>query len=162
MRLGQGVEWAIHTCLNLTWLGAERGVSTARLAEFYQLPPAYLNKQLQSLVRAGILASTPGRRGGFSLARGPAAISLLDIVVAIEGSDPLFRCEQILRAGPGGRPDVDYREVCLVSGAMRRADLAWRQELAGRTLADLKADVERSFPGTPEATRGRFAELHDR
>lgn len=158
--MGQGVEWAVHTCLNLTWLETGRGVSTARLAAFYDLPAPYLNKQLQGLVRAGILTSSPGPRGGFALARRPGDITLLDVVTAMEGADPLFRCEEILRQGPGGRPDVDYRSTCLVSGAMRRAELAWRQALAGRTLADLKAEVEHYFPETPQVTRERFAALH--
>ena len=67
MRTSQGVEWALHACLNLSWLDAP--APTGTLAAFYDLPPAYLNKQLQALVRAGILTSTPGPRGGFQLAR---------------------------------------------------------------------------------------------
>jgi len=47
MRMSQGVEWALHTCLNLSWLDAP--VPTSTLAAFYELPPAYLNKQLQAL-----------------------------------------------------------------------------------------------------------------
>lgn len=161
MRMSQGVEWALHGCLNMSWLDTGQGVSAARLAAFYRLPPAYLNKQLQALVRAGILESSPGRRGGFVLARGLADISLLDVVTAIEGPEPLFRCDQILRAGPGGRDDVDYREVCLLAGAMRQAELAWRRALAGQTLAGVRAQVERSFPQAPQGTRERFAALHD-
>ena len=157
--MSEGVEWAVHSCLNLTWLPAGEAVPAARLAEFYRLPAAYLNKQLQALARAGILASTPGPRGGFRLARAPESITLLDVVVAIEGADEAFRCEQLLRQGPGADPAVDYRQACLVSQAMRRADLAWRRELAGQTLAQLKADVERTYPATPGNTVNRFAAL---
>jgi hypothetical protein len=42
---------------------------------------------------------------------------------------------------------------------MRRAELAWRQALAGQTLADLKTEVEHNFPDAPRATRERFAAL---
>jgi Rrf2 family protein len=128
-----------------------------KLAAFYGLPAAYLNKQLQALARAGIVASTSGPRGGFRLARGPASITLLDVVVAIEGWDEAFRCEQLLKQGPGADPRIDYRQVCLVSQAMRRADLAWRRELAGQTLADLRAEVEARYPATPDNTVNRFA-----
>ncbi|MCX4390637.1 Rrf2 family transcriptional regulator [Micromonospora peucetia] len=152
----EGVEWALHSCLNLTWSEPGQAVSAARLAAFYQLPTAYLNKQLQALVRAGILSSTSGPRGGFRLARAAEAITVLDVVVAIEGPEEAFRCEQILRQGPGGRGDVDYRQVCLVSQTMRRADLAWRRELAGQTLADLRATVQQRYPDTPGNTRDRF------
>ncbi len=157
--MGEGVEWALHSCLNLTWLPAGQAVPAAKLAEFYGLPAAYLNKQLQALARAGIVSSTPGPRGGFQLARSPERISVLDVVVAIEGPDEAFRCEELLKRGPGADPGADYRQACLVFQAMRRADLAWRRELAGQTLADLKAEVERRHPATPSNTANRFAAL---
>ncbi|REE98452.1 RrF2 family transcriptional regulator [Thermomonospora umbrina] len=157
--MNEGVEWALHSCLNLSWAEPGEAVTAARLAAFYRLPAAYLNKQLQALARAGILTSISGPRGGFRLARPPEKITLLDVVVAIEGPQDAFRCEGILREGPGGRPEVDYREVCVVSQEMRKAELAWRRELASRTLADVRATVERRHPGTPESTRDRFAQL---
>src|SRR5690606_17044408 len=124
MRLSQAVEWTLHSCVNLAWV--QGPVPAARLARLYQLPAAYLNKQLQALVRADILVSVPGAHGGFRLARDPADISLLDVVVAVEGPEEAFRCTQIVQRGPGGDPNVDYRHFCAISQSMRRADLAWR------------------------------------
>ncbi|GAA4706619.1 RrF2 family transcriptional regulator [Phytohabitans rumicis] len=151
--MNEGVEWALHSCLNLSWVEPDRAVTAAKLAAFYNLPTAYLNKQLQALARAGILSSTSGPKGGFRLARALDAITLLDVVIAIEGADEAFRCTEILKDGPGGDPTVDYRETCVLSQAMRSADLAWRRELAARTIADIRATVEARFPGTPERTR---------
>ncbi len=153
--MGQAVEWTLHSCLNLGWV--DHPVSTARLARLYGLPAAYLNKQLQALVRAGILTSVPGPHGGFRLARNLEHVSLLDVVVAVEGPDSAFRCTQIIRHGPGGRPDVDYRSACAVSQSMRRAELAWRRELAARTLADVAADVTRQNPDAPGHIRAALA-----
>lgn len=160
MKLNQGVEWALHSCLNLGWLPADAPAQTAaRLAAFYDLPPAYLNKQLQALTRASILTSVSGPRGGFRLARRLEEISLLDIVVAIEGRSEAFECAQILSAGPNGDPATDYRATCILSQAMSEADLAWRTALAKRTLADIRAEVEKAFPETPRATRAWFDRL---
>jgi Rrf2 family protein len=159
MRMGEGVEWALHSCLNLTWVEPGQAVTAARLAAFYELPAAYLNKQLQALTRAGILSSSSGPRGGFQLARGPEAITLLDVAIAIEGPEEAFRCDEILRQGPGGNANTDYRQTCLISQGMRRADLAWRRELAAQTLADIKAAVERQYPAVPQNTRNRLAAL---
>ncbi|GAA1791734.1 Rrf2 family transcriptional regulator [Actinomadura chokoriensis] len=159
MRMSEGVEWAIHSCLNLTWLEPGEAVTAARLAAYYELPAAYLNKQLQALARAGILTSTPGPRGGFRLARTPEDISLLDVVTAIEGPEEAFRCEEILKKGPGDHEGVDYRRRCFVSQAMRRAEMAWRRELAGQTLADLRSTVEHRLPSVPGETRTWFANL---
>jgi Rrf2 family protein len=157
--MNEGVEWAVHSCLNLTWVEPGQAVTASTLAAFYELPPAYLNKQLQALTRAGILSSVSGPRGGFQLAHRPENISLLDLVVAIEGPDEAFRCEEILRQGPGGQAKTNYRKTCLISQAMRKADLAWRRELAAQTIADLKAAVERQFPSTPENTRRWFTNV---
>jgi Rrf2 family protein len=159
MKMSEGVEWALHTCLNLTWLPGDQAVPAGKLAAFYGLPAAYLNKQMQALARAGIVASASGPRGGFRLARPPEAISVLDVVVAIEGVEEAFRCEELLKQGPGADPGADYRQSCLISQAMRRADLAWRRELAGQTLADLKAAVERAYPEAPGGTVDRFTAL---
>ncbi|TDC14776.1 Rrf2 family transcriptional regulator [Actinomadura bangladeshensis] len=159
MRMSEGVEWAIHSCINLSWLEPGEAVTAARMAAFYELPPAYLNKQLQALARAGILTSTPGPRGGFRLARSPGDISLLDVVTAIEGREEAFRCEEIVARGPGEHEGIDYRRSCFVSQAMRRAEMAWRRELAGQTLADLRSTVERRLPSAPGDARTRFANL---
>ncbi|MFK8846652.1 RrF2 family transcriptional regulator [Streptomyces sp. Ac-502] len=155
MRMSEGVEWALHCCVTLASLGDARPVSTARLAASFDLPQAYLNKRLQALVRAGVLTSTPGARGGFRLARPPERISLMDVVAAIEGTDDAFRCTEIRRQGPGtGAPDRDFRRPCGISTAMRKAELAWRRELAKQTVADLLAGV----PGpAAERTRRWFA-----
>ncbi|MFC0628611.1 RrF2 family transcriptional regulator [Kribbella deserti] len=158
MKMNEGVEWALHSCVNLCWL-PEQAVPAAKLAAFYNLPAAYLNKQLQALTRAGILSSTPGPKGGFQLARFPEQISVLDIVVAIDGPDEAFRCSEILRDGPGGNATTDYRKTCLISQTMRTAELNWRRELAAATIADIVAKVERTFPATPENTRRWFEGL---
>ncbi|WP_131102633.1 RrF2 family transcriptional regulator [Streptomonospora litoralis] len=155
--MNEGVEWALHCCLNLAWCGPERAVRAARLAEFYELPHAYMNKQLQRLARAGIVYSTPGPSGGFRLAREPGEITLMDVVTAIEGSDEAFRCTEIRNRGPAAAAGGGGDSPCRINLAMRQAELVWRRELAGRTLADIKADVESGSPEVPVATRSWFA-----
>jgi Rrf2 family protein len=157
MKMGRGVEWALHCCLNLLWVGPDQAVTATHLAAFYELPTAYLNKQIQALVRAGIATSVPGPNGGFRLARAPKDISLLDVVTAIEGPEPAFRCMEIRQRGAfGGEPD-SFPTRCVIDQAMRHAELAWRRELASQTLADLTATVEHEVPGVPDRTRRWFA-----
>lgn len=144
--MNEGVEWALHSCLNLAWIGSERAVKASTLAAYYDLPTAYLNKQLQALARAGIVASTPGPHGGFRLVKQPENVTLLDVVVAIDGAEEAFRCTQIMASSPDGDPSADYSKTCHISRAMRRAELVWRKELAEQTLADIKSSVERSNP----------------
>jgi Rrf2 family protein len=158
MKMNEGVEWAMHSCVNLSWAAGE-AVTAKRLAAFYNLPTAYLNKQLQALTRAGILTSVSGPKGGFQLARDPRNISLLDIVVAIDGPDDAFRCTEILKQGPGADARADYTKICVISQAMRGAELTYRRELASRSIADIADEVVRRTPAAPDNTRNRFANL---
>ena len=55
------------------------------IAEEYNIPLEYLLKILQQMVRADILRSKRGPRGGFSLAKSLKKVSLLDVIEAVEG-----------------------------------------------------------------------------
>ncbi|MEO3872063.1 Rrf2 family transcriptional regulator [Nonomuraea sp. B12E4] len=152
MQMGEGVEWGLHCCVTLGWLKDEGPVSIRRLAAWFDLPQEYLKKRLQALTRAGILASTPGAGGGFSLARPPDQITIMDVVTAVEGPAEAFQCAEIRQRGTGAE-GATFRGPCGISVAMRRAELAWRRELAGQTIADL-------MDGSPQAgerTRRNYA-----
>ncbi|MGW5673748.1 RrF2 family transcriptional regulator [Streptomyces sp. NPDC003860] len=154
--MGEGVEWGLHCCLALAWLEDRGPVSAGRLAEFFDLPPAYLKKQLQPLVRAGILSSTPGARGGYALARSPERITLMDVVSAVEGREEAFRCTEIRQQGAGAEAaPSEFGQPCGVARAMRKAELAWRRELSAQTVADLLAV-------SPPAAPARLRRFHQR
>jgi len=143
--MSEGIEWGLHCCLTLAWLGNSVPVPTSRLAAQFDLPPAYLNKCLQALVRARILISSPGARGGFRLARSPDNITLLDVVLAIEGPEDAFRCTEIRRCGAAANaPAREFQKPCGIASAMQRAELAWRRELAVQTVADMMAAAPRT------------------
>jgi Rrf2 family protein len=146
MKMGRGVEWALHSCVNMAWTPAGEAVNSARLAEYYKLPGAYLNKQLQALVRAGVLTSVSGPHGGFHLARKPENITVLDVVLALEGPEPAFRCDAILAHVPESESQENYARTCLISQTMRQAELVWRQALARQTIAGIAESMERRFP----------------
>ena len=137
MHMGQGVEWALHGCLNLAFVPRSQPVPATLLAEVLDAPPAYLTKQLQALAKAGVLRSTPGPRGGFSLARDPADITYLDVVTAIEGSVQAFRCTELRQRGPLRAPKEDCVAPCAIAATMWRAEQAWRQQLKSQTIYDL-------------------------
>jgi Rrf2 family protein len=142
MRLSEGVEWGIHSVLVLAMLPAGDVLPASALAEFHGLSPSYLLKQLQALVRAGVLESVPGQKGGYRIGRAPEAITVLQIVEAIEGAEPAFRCTEIRQQGPCVGPPSAYVRPCAVHLVMRRADAAWRGVLAAQTVADLVRTVQ--------------------
>ena len=137
MRLPEGVEWALHCTWLLTLARDGDALPARRLAEFYGLPEAYLAKLLKALVRAGLLSATSGPRGGFRLARPPEAITVAQVVEAVEGQSPLFHCMEIRQRGPVPLTGAACRKPCGIAKVMHRAELAWRKELAATTIADL-------------------------
>jgi Rrf2 family protein len=143
VKLSDGVEWSVHCCTVLALLPEGTALPAARLAEFHGVPGAYLAKHLQALARAGIVESAQGPRGGYRLARPAAKVSLLDIVLAVEGDEPAFRCSEIRQRGPAGLPASAYKIPCGIARAMWRAEDAWRESLKHTTLADLLAGLAR-------------------
>ena len=108
------------------------------------LSASYLLKHLKALTQAGILASVPGPKGGYRIG-GPAdQITLLDIVLAVEGPEPAFRCAEIRRRGPGAPPPDAYPNPCGINAAMLRAERAYRAALGEVRVADLLAEYEAS------------------
>jgi len=160
MKMSRGVEWALHCCLTLAMTGEDEALTAGELARFFDLPKAYLHKQIQALVRAGILSSTPGPGGGYVLARPLDAVSFMDVVAAIDGPDPAFRCDEIRQRGGSGAigGPIDPGTRCLIDQAMGRADLAWRRELAATSLGSIQTDVGSARPGLAESTRRWFAD----
>jgi Rrf2 family protein len=157
VRMSEGVEWTLHVLLTLAWIDDDDPVRVADLAARHDLPPAYLNKQLQALVRAGILESLPGARGGFRLARPPSKITLMDVVAAIEGTQDAFRCTELRMRGAGAdMPRAGFAGPCAIHASMQRAELAWRRELAGRTIADIRAEVDEHAPAVGAVTRRAY------
>ncbi|WP_459550148.1 RrF2 family transcriptional regulator [Nocardia sp. X0981] len=153
--MGEGVEWSLHCCVTLAWLEQQWPVPITRLSAWFDLPQEYLKKRLQTLVRAGILTSSRGVRGGFGLARPPEQITLLDVVTAVEGATAPFRCTEIRQRGLSGRTaTTDFTAACGIAVAIRRAELAWRRELAAQTIADLAITAP---AGSAERTQQAFA-----
>lgn len=74
---------------------ADRGAVSAReLAENYNIPAELLAKVLQRLVRARLLESHQGIRGGYALARPAANMSVADVIQAVDGPLAVTACSE--------------------------------------------------------------------
>ncbi|WP_459715864.1 RrF2 family transcriptional regulator [Actinophytocola sp. KF-1] len=154
MKLPVSTEWVLHCATTLAQLEPGATASAAQLAEYYDLPAPYLAKQLQALVRAGILTATTGPRGGFRLALPAGEITLLAVVEAVDGATSPYECREIRRQGAGALPPEDCRDTCVLARKMADAHEAWRATLAADTLADIVAGLP---PTAPARTRSRLA-----
>ena len=85
MKLSRTVIYAVQATLQLAEFQTNGHVPCSRLASEGEMPERFLLQILRSLVTHGILHSTRGVDGGYSLDRSPQDISLLEIIEAIEG-----------------------------------------------------------------------------
>ena len=162
MKLSDGVEQAIHSVAMLAALKQGEVLSAAALADFHGVSASYLLKHLQALSRAGILGTVPGPKGGYQLARPPEEISLLSVVLAVEGRQPAFRCKEIRRNGPNPMPASYFTAPCQINAAMLRAERAYRAELDSVTIAGLLVQVMEDDDGTLAARSCAFLEANVR
>jgi Rrf2 family protein len=162
MKLGDGVEAAIHCCAALAGVHDGATLPGAALAEAHGLSPSYLLKHLNALANAKILESIPGPHGGYRLARWPERITLLDIVLAVEGPEPAYRCAEIRRGGPNPLPASAYVKPCGINVAMLKAEKAYRAALAEVRLSDIVEDFLEEADPRSIARSCAFVERYQR
>ncbi len=138
------MEWALHCATVLALLPLGAVLPGRALAELHGVSETYLLKHLKRLTQAGLFLASPGPKGGFRLARPPAEISFLDIVQAIEGAGPAFRCAEIRQRGPAAVAASEYRAPCAIHAAMRQAEQAWRAQLAKIRISDMSGRLAQS------------------
>jgi len=104
-------------------------LTTSRIADVSRIPSTYLSKVLQTLGRAGLVRAQRGLGGGFTLVRPPEAITVLDVVNAV---DPLRRIRECPLGVAGHGP-----HLCALHQRMDDA-LATLEQVFGETrLSDL-------------------------
>ncbi|MBC8350445.1 MAG: Rrf2 family transcriptional regulator [Planctomycetes bacterium] len=94
--ISQTAEYALRA---IVFLGNQAGeaCTTAQLADEIDAPPSYLAKVMKGLTRAGIVGSQRGLHGGFTLARNPCDVTVLEVVNAVDAFHRIPQC-------PLGRP----------------------------------------------------------
>jgi len=132
MRLSNLADYAV---VMLAAAARSDGVrlSATCLAEETGVPLPTAQKLVGRLAAAGVIVSSRGTGGGFRLARDPSAISLADIVEAVEGKIAMTTCVD------HGRHDCAVEKTCQVKPHWNAVNDAMRGALAGVSLASLAA-----------------------
>ena len=129
MRLTTASRYAAQALVHLARLPAGAWGRKRDIASAEGLPDTFLEKVLGRLVKAGLARSVKGPGGGYSLARAPKEITLLDIIEAVDG--PIRGEAPGISAG--GATALDKRLQEVYDGAA----VLVREWLAEVTLADL-------------------------
>jgi FeS assembly SUF system regulator len=135
MRLSSMADYAVVVMAAASRHCGSARVSAGQLAEETGLPAPTVQKLVSRLSAAGLLRSTRGVGGGLKLARPPAAITLADIVEAVEGPIQLTACIE------ESRHDCTFEECCTVRPHWPVVSAAVRGALADVSLTQLAGEV---------------------
>jgi Rrf2 family protein len=92
MQITRQADYAVRAMVYLAQLGPDQRAATGLIAQEKNIPPSFLAKIVSQLSVAGLLQTSRGARGGVSLAKPAEAISLLDVIEAIDGPILLNDC----------------------------------------------------------------------
>lgn len=135
MRLSSMADYAVVTMSAAARHCGGARVSAAQLALETGLPAPTVQKLVSRLTAAGLLRSSRGAGGGLKLARPAAAITLADIIEAVEGPITLAPCLD------DGRADCSLDACCSVKPHWPVVGAALRGALAMVPLTQLAGTV---------------------
>ena len=93
MDLNTKGRYAVMAMADLARHGGEAAVPLTDIAERQQISLAYLEQLFQRLRKAGVVESARGRLGGYRLARGMEAITVAEVMAAVEEPVVMTRCQ---------------------------------------------------------------------
>lgn len=140
MKISRTVAYAVQATLQLARAKTSAPVPCSQLAAEGKMPERFLLQILRNLVTHGILHSTRGVDGGYTLERPPDQISLLEVIEAIDG--PL---NPTLPAGDNHEKPHEVR----LRAAIEQITCTARQQLEALKLSDLMPPPDTSAETKP-------------
>ena len=149
LRLSKKSDYALIAMKHLALKAGPGSSSSAReIAEQYDIPIELMAKVLQRLARRGLLTSHQGTRGGYRLSRGASAISVADIIQAIDGPLTVTACSTEAE-------NCGQYAKCSVRDPLWRIKDRILAALATCSLQEVSTEPPTEAPPTPMAfTRG--------
>jgi len=137
LRLSKKADYALIAMKHLSRLPGDGASTSAReIAEQYDIPLELMAKVLQRLVRSGLLVSTQGTRGGYTLRRESSSISVADVIQAIDGPFTVTACST-------EDHDCEQFEKCNVRDPLWRLRERIVEALGTVSVAELASDADR-------------------
>lgn len=138
MQMKTGVEQAVYAMLLLKMLPDKAVLPGEAISHQLGASPTYFQKLLRKLVKADLITSVPGVKGGFKLKKDSEEIRIYDIYLAIEGQQSLYSASGIL----DDMLDLNKEDrCCLLTNLMDEAEAAWKSVLKRETIASLSNEI---------------------
>jgi Rrf2 family protein len=135
LRLSKKADYALMAVRHLALKTGPASASAREIAEQYDIPIELMAKVLQRLVRAGLLISTQGTRGGYTLSRPSMAISVADVIQAIDGPFTVTACSS-------EKNDCEQYSKCSIRDPLWQIRERIAATLGTVTIAEMAADSE--------------------
>ncbi len=129
---------------------SESVVSARTIAEACGVPLPIMTNILKSLTHALLVRSERGPNGGYSLAKEPGAITLYELISAMEGPFQFVQCIKSGKESPKG--PCGLQPSCPIRSPAQRIHKYFRRFLEGVTLAELVADDRGAAWAEPTGT----------
>ncbi|MFA6192204.1 MAG: Rrf2 family transcriptional regulator [Sulfurimonas sp.] len=134
MLITKASEYAILSLIVLSKTASPMGSETLSLE--LSISKSFLAKILQALAKDGILKSYKGVNGGFSLAKTPKEINMLEVMLSVEGKAPaVFECAPSVNDCPSNKA-----QMCSIWPFLNRLQGKIDSFLSDLTLADILED----------------------
>lgn len=137
MVISRTAEYALRAVVHLAAdSGANPSQTVGQIAAGTRVPAGYLAKVLQSLSRAGLIASQRGLGGGFRLVKSPGETSIFEVIQAV---DPIQR----IRTCPLGL-DAHGTNLCPLHRRLDDAMALIEEQFRTTTIAEVLGDTDSS------------------
>jgi Rrf2 family protein len=130
LKLVRADDYAVRAMIHLACLPEGSTALRSEVAEAQRIPGSFMAKILRRLVRARLLDSSRGVKGGFCLAKPASEISMLDILEAIEGPLSMARCVPDARG-------CEWSSGCPAAAVWSRVQVAVQDILGNADLETL-------------------------
>lgn len=144
MKFKSGMEQSIYVLLILSRLPKESTLTSDVISNRLNLSPSYLKKLMKVLVHEGIVISSTGKKGGFSLAKSIHDINLRDIFEAIEGKGSIFNGTSLINHFVDDS-SVTEKQKCVLEIIMQTVEDKWKSSLMEITLFGLMKQIEQQY-----------------
>jgi Rrf2 family protein len=131
LRFSKKTEYAILATQYLTQ-NNNRSVSAKEISDNMNISYEFLAKTLQKLMKAGLIRSTQGVKGGYELVKKPEEFTIGEIIDVLEGNISIVECFDDNDILTCGRSDA-----CSIRGSMKKLQGKINNILKTTTLAEL-------------------------
>ena len=149
LRLSKKSDYALISMKHLA-MRPDASSSAREISESYDIPLELLAKVLQRLVRARLLVSLQGTRGGYRLGRSAALISVADVIQSVDGPVTVTACSE-------EDHNCDQFTKCSIRDPLWKIKNRILESLQTVSVAEMAADMDAPAPApTPTVTRMMF------